>query len=656
MTVTSHHAGLDDVVGDANRLLKVRLTNFAIDAFLIAFGLAMLLPLVFLVANAFKTPQEILLWPPTIVPHDPTLENFKAVLSETPLLIWIWNSLLFACLSTASITTTSAIAGYILGKFSSKVLTVVFATILATAIIPFEVYMIPLYFQVKALGALNSVWGLMVGYLVMSFGIFLIRQNVIHSIPDELLEAARIDGAGESGVLLYRAAAVAGAAGSAWRAGIFPGLDRLYLAADCLFEQDVLHHRGRACVVSERIYRGCRPTECCVSRRADPQRHAVRVPAPPLRAGRCQHGPEGVSMNDSLIKKPKQRVALIGLGMAVTPHARALRDLSDRVEVAYAYSQTPGRREAFGRDFDFPLTDRFETILEDRSVDAVLILTPANTHLDLVRRCAAAGKHILLEKPVEITTARAEALVAATRASGVRLGIVLQNRYRPACLALKKVIDEGRLGRLVGVSAVTNNWRPQSYYDELGRGTRARDGGGVLLTQAIHTLDLMISFAGAPQQVTGFATTSPVHRMETEDIAVAAIRYANGAVGTVSATTCAYPGLPERIEMIGDAGVAVLDGTVLKVAFHSGEALEAGDATASGGGTGADPMAFPHAYHQALISEFSMPSETAVIPGSLARRRSRCITSSTRCWPRTADRWRYRVPRQMSADPIEKIS
>ena len=178
-------------------------------------------------------------------------------------------------------------------------------------------------------------------------------------------------------------------------------------------------------------------------------------------------------MNDTLIAASKQRVALIGLGMAVTPHARALRDLSDRVEVVHAYSPTPARREAFGRNFDLPLCERLETILEDRSVEAVLILTPPNTHLDLVRRCAEAGKHILLEKPIEITTARAEALVAATRTAGVRLGIVLQNRYRPACLALKAVLDEGRLGRLVGVSAATNNWRPQSYYDQPGRGTAA---------------------------------------------------------------------------------------------------------------------------------------------------------------------------------------
>jgi multiple sugar transport system permease protein len=193
----------DEVVGDPRLRFKVLVTNMVIDGLLIAVSLAMLLPLVLLVGNAFKTPQEILQWPPTLVPHAPTLENFTSVLSETPLLIWIWNSFAFACLSTLSIMATSAIAGYILGKFESKVLTVVFAIILATAIIPFEVYMIPLYFQVKALGALNSLGGLLIGYLVMSFGIFLIRQNVIHAIPDELLEAARIDGAGEFWVFFY---------------------------------------------------------------------------------------------------------------------------------------------------------------------------------------------------------------------------------------------------------------------------------------------------------------------------------------------------------------------------------------------------------------------------------------------------------------------
>ena len=176
---------------------KKRLTNLAIDIFLMIVSILMLLPLVFLVANAFKTPAEMLAWPPTIVPRDPTIANFSAVLGDTPLLRWIGNSIAFAVMSTVAIVMTSAIAGYVFGKFRFRTMNILFALFLATAIVPFEVYMIPLYFQAKSLGILNSVWGLLLGYLVMSFGIFLIRQNVIHSIPDELLEAARIDGAGE---------------------------------------------------------------------------------------------------------------------------------------------------------------------------------------------------------------------------------------------------------------------------------------------------------------------------------------------------------------------------------------------------------------------------------------------------------------------------
>ena len=173
-----------------------------IDLVLIVFGCLMLLPLVFLVSNGFKTPQEILAWPPTIIPVNPTLANFQAVLADTPLLRWIGNSLLFAVMSSLSILATSSIAGYILAKFQFRSLTVIFIVVLATAIVPFEVYMIPLYFQAQSLGLLNSVWGMLLGYLVMSFGIFLIRQNAIHSIPDELIEAARIDGAGEFWIFL----------------------------------------------------------------------------------------------------------------------------------------------------------------------------------------------------------------------------------------------------------------------------------------------------------------------------------------------------------------------------------------------------------------------------------------------------------------------
>ncbi|MHC2286400.1 carbohydrate ABC transporter permease [Bradyrhizobium barranii] len=176
--------------------------GLVIDAVLGAVSLMMLLPLVFLISNAFKTPPELLAWPPTVIPHQPTLDNIVSVLGETPLFRWIGNSLIFATLSTASIVSTSAIAGYVLGKFDLPGIPIIFGVIIATAVVPFEVYMIPLYLNVQSAGLLNSWPGLLIGYLIMSFGIFLVRQYVMTSIPDELLEAARVDGAGELWIFL----------------------------------------------------------------------------------------------------------------------------------------------------------------------------------------------------------------------------------------------------------------------------------------------------------------------------------------------------------------------------------------------------------------------------------------------------------------------
>jgi predicted dehydrogenase len=289
--------------------------------------------------------------------------------------------------------------------------------------------------------------------------------------------------------------------------------------------------------------------------------------------------------------------------MAVAPHAKSLVDLKDRVEVACAMSPSAARRKAFAQRFPFPAAHSLAAVLEDASIDAAAVLTPPNTHLEIVTALARAGKHVLLEKPLDISTARAEALVAACRDAGVTLGVVLQHRFKPAAERLAAILRGGGLGTIVNCSASIRLWRPQSYYDEPGRGTKARDGGGVLLTQGIHTLDLMLSLAGPVVEVTGYARTSPVHRMETEDLVCAATRFASGAVGVIDATTAAYPGAPERIDLIGTQGTAWLAGTALTVSYHDRRREELA-ADASPGGAGADPMAFPHDYHLGVWHDF----------------------------------------------------
>jgi predicted dehydrogenase len=289
--------------------------------------------------------------------------------------------------------------------------------------------------------------------------------------------------------------------------------------------------------------------------------------------------------------------------MAVTPHARSLMDLADRAEVVAAFSRSARRREAFGAQYPFPLTDDLNAIFDDPAIDIVAVLTPPDSHLELVERAASRGKHVLLEKPLDITTQRAETMAAAAKRAGIIVGVMLQHRFKPAAERLKQVLAEEGLGRIVGVSARAPLWRPQSYYDAEGRGTRARDGGGVLISQAIHTLDLLLSLAGPVAQVKGFVGYGTAHKMETEDIVAAAVRFENGAIGVLEATTAFYPGSAERIEVTGTAGTAVLAGTGLELRWQDGRS-EILSPDISPGGVGADPMAFSHHHHLAAWRDF----------------------------------------------------
>lgn len=295
-------------------------------------------------------------------------------------------------------------------------------------------------------------------------------------------------------------------------------------------------------------------------------------------------------------------VAVVGAGLGSAPHFLALRDLSAEVDILYVCARDAARLAQADVPPGAVRTTRLGDALQDPRVQAVLVLTPPNTHLEIVQQAALAGKHVLVEKPLEIDLDRATALVEACEQAGVQLAVMLQHRLRPASLALADLLRTGSLGELVSALASVRWWRPQGYYDEPGRGTLARDGGGVLITQAIHTLDLMLSLIGLPERVTGVASTSAVHRMEGEDVASALLHYGNHAVAMVQATTAAFPGYAERIELNFTLGSATLEAGALRVVRADGQNLTVGAVEASGGG--ANPMQFDHGPHRAVIKDF----------------------------------------------------
>ncbi|MGL4290706.1 MAG: Gfo/Idh/MocA family protein [Phreatobacter sp.] len=296
-------------------------------------------------------------------------------------------------------------------------------------------------------------------------------------------------------------------------------------------------------------------------------------------------------------------IAVVGLGMAHKPHIQSLRELADRARVVACQAPSVERRQAFSQAHpDLPVVADLDAVLADPSVDAVILLTPPMTHLELTARCAAAGKHVLLEKPLDVTVERAERSVAAMAAADRRFGVVLQHRFRAASLKLAAMVKGNELGALVSGSASIRWWRSPEYFAQAGRGMKARDGGGVLLTQAIHTLDLFQSLTGRIAQVTAMARTSPSRAIDTEDIVAAAVRFDNGAIGTIDATTVAFPGFAEKIELACEHATAVLEAETLKVHFRDGRVVvHEGGESKSGG---ADPMAFSHEAHKAVITDF----------------------------------------------------
>ncbi len=296
----------------------------------------------------------------------------------------------------------------------------------------------------------------------------------------------------------------------------------------------------------------------------------------------------------------QSRIALIGVGMVAQTHVDAI-SASPGLTLSGVCARRPERAQAFASaNGDLPVFNAVTDITRD-TTDFAIIATPPNARADLVAHLCAEGVPILMEKPIERYLSAAQGIVETCERASLPLGIVFQHRTRDAVARLRGLLD--RIGSLALVEIAVPWWRDQSYYDEPGRGTYKQDGGGVLMTQTIHTLDLALSLAGPVSRVQAMARTSSLHDMETEDFVSAGLDFANGAHGSLMATTASYPGGKERITLHGSEGVATLEGDALTVNWREGTVETFGKDGATGGG--ADPMAFSFGWHRAVIEDFA---------------------------------------------------
>ncbi|MCC6492233.1 MAG: Gfo/Idh/MocA family oxidoreductase [Pirellulales bacterium] len=301
---------------------------------------------------------------------------------------------------------------------------------------------------------------------------------------------------------------------------------------------------------------------------------------------------------------------IVGAGMISRFHARALAEVRGARLVACCDS-SPDRAEVLAQEFKCASYSSVEAMLAHQGVDAVTIATPSGAHMEPAVAAANAGKHVIVEKPLEITLRRCDKIIAACDRAGVKLSAIFPSRFHDSSRLMKQAVDERRFGRITLGDAYVKWYRTQQYYDSgAWRGTWALDGGGALMNQAIHTVDLLTWLMGPVSELQAYTATLAHQRIEVEDVATATLRFENGALGVIEATTAAYPGYLKRIELHGSEGTAVLEEEDLKAwdfaqRTRGDAAIQRQMATSkSTGGGASDPAAIGHHGHMLQFQDF----------------------------------------------------
>lgn len=307
---------------------------------------------------------------------------------------------------------------------------------------------------------------------------------------------------------------------------------------------------------------------------------------------------------------------IIGCGMVADVHAAAITGLENGKLVAVS-SRNSANVKRLVDEYHVDGYLEYHEMLKRDDLDLVCVCTPSGVHLEAAVATAEARKHVIVEKPLEITLERCDQIIQACDEAGVRLCAIFNSRFVEGSQLLKKTVDSGRFGTLTLGGAYIKWYRPQAYYDSGGwRGTWKLDGGGALMNQSIHAIDLLQYIMGPVEAVQAFTGTLAHDRIEVEDVAVTALRFENGALGVIEGATAVYPGFLKRIEISGSNGTIVLeeeDITTWEFDPELPEDTEIRQKYAkrqSGGGGAADPRAIKHTNHRRQMADLIHSIET----------------------------------------------
>ncbi|MCR8633422.1 Gfo/Idh/MocA family protein [Paenibacillus radicis (ex Xue et al. 2023)] len=304
--------------------------------------------------------------------------------------------------------------------------------------------------------------------------------------------------------------------------------------------------------------------------------------------------------------KQQYGFAIVGAGVIGQTHAERLLSV-DKGKLVVICDEVADKAKELAEKYGCDWSSNLDEVLARTDVDIVNICLPSGMHAKYTIAAARAGKHVITEKPMDITSDNALQMIQECRKAGVKLAVISQHRLQASTQQIKQDIESGKFGKLIIGTGAINWYRSQEYYDSgAWRGTWAFDGGGALMNQGVHTVDVLQYLMGPVESVHAVCETLGHERIEVEDAAVATLRFRNGAVGTLVATTCAYPGLTTRVEIFGQDGSAVIEGDELvfrNVKSESGEdGSNASHSSVSksnrgNGTTAADPTAIEGAGH-----------------------------------------------------------